>query len=49
MLLSGISLTTTEPAPITTLLPIVTPPKTQTLPPIHTLSPTFIAFAVSKP
>ena len=37
--LSGIHLVTTEPAPIVTLLPIVTPGRIVTLPPIHTLSP----------
>ena len=34
----GISLTTTEPAPMTTLFPIVTPESTQTFPPNQTLS-----------
>ena len=37
--LSGISLVTTEPAPMVTLLPMVTPGSMVTLPPIHTLSP----------
>ena len=45
--LSGISLVTTEPAPIVTLLPIVTPGSIVTLPPIHTLSPTLTGFAHS--
>ena len=33
----GISLTTTEPAPMVTLSPMVTPGRMVTLPPIHTL------------
>lgn len=37
--LSGISFTTTEPAPIVTLLPIFTPPIITTLAPSETLSP----------
>ena len=45
----GIFLFTTLPAPITTLLPIFTPGKTTTLPPIHTSSPTSIGFAYSRP
>ena len=35
----GISLTTTDPAPMVTLSPIVTPGKIVTLPPIHTFFP----------
>ena len=35
----GISFTTTLPAPMVTLSPIVTPGRMVTLPPIHTLSP----------
>ena len=35
----GISLTTTEPAPMVTLSPIVTPGRMVTLPPIQTLLP----------
>lgn len=38
--LSGISFTTTEPAPITTFEPMQTPGNTCTPAPIHTLSPT---------
>lgn len=37
--LEGMSLTTTEPAPMVTLSPMVTPGRMVTLPPIHTLSP----------
>lgn len=37
--LSGMSWVTTAPAPITTLLPMVTPISTVALPPIHTLLP----------
>ena len=37
--LDGISPTTTEPAPMVTLSPIVTPGRMVTLPPIHTLWP----------
>ena len=47
--LEGISLVTTEPAPIVTLSPIVTPGHMQTLPPIHTLFPIFIFFPNSNP
>lgn len=47
MQLSGILLTTTLPAPMVTLLPIVTPGKIVTLPPIHTLSPIVTGRAVS--
>ena len=47
--LDGISFTTTLPAPIVTLSPIVIPGKTVTFPPIHTLFPTFIGFAYSSP
>ena len=39
MQFEGISLTTTEPAPMVTLSPMVTPGRMVTLPPIHTLSP----------
>lgn len=42
--LSGISLVTTLPAPIVTLLPIVTPGKIIEFPPIHTLSPMVTGF-----
>ena len=35
----GISFVTTLPAPMVTLLPMVTPGRMVTLPPIHTLSP----------
>ena len=45
----GISFTTTLPAPITTLLPIVTPGITCTPAPNHTLSPTLIGYAYSRP
>ena len=37
--LDGISLVTTDPAPIVTLSPMVTPGRMVTLPPIHTLLP----------
>ena len=47
--LSGISFTTILPAPITTLLPIVTLGITCTLGPIQTLSPTQIGCAYSNP
>ena len=43
----GISLTTTEPAPMVTLLPMVTPGRMVTLPPIHTLWPMVTGFAHS--
>ena len=46
---SGISFVTTLPAPMTLLLPMLTPGKTQTLPPIQTLLPTAIGRAVSIP
>ena len=49
IILDGISLFTTLPAPITTLSPIVTPGSTITFPPIHTLFPTFIGLAYSSP
>jgi hypothetical protein len=42
-LLSGMSLTTTLPAPMTTLLPMVTPGRTWTAAPIQTLLPTVMA------
>ena len=45
--LSGIFLTTTLPAPIVTLLPIVIPGRIVTLPPIHTLLPIVTGKAVS--
>ena len=45
----GISCVTTLPAPIITLSPMVTPGRTVTFPPIHTLFPTMIGFAYSKP
>ena len=45
----GISFVTTLPAPITVLSPIVTPGNTITFPPIHTLLPTLIGLAYSKP
>ena len=45
----GISFTTTLPAPITTLLPIVTPGITCTPAPNHTLFPTLIGYAYSRP
>ena len=45
----GISLVTTDPAPIVILSPIVTPGKIQTFPPIHTLLPIVIFFAYSNP
>ena len=45
--LEGISFTTTEPAPIETLSPIVTPGRMVTLPPIHTLWPIVTGFAHS--
>ena len=48
-LFDGISLFTTLPAPITTLSPMVTPGRTTTFPPIHTLFPTLIGFAYSNP
>ena len=47
--LSGMSFVTTLPAPIVTLLPIVTPGSTTTFPPNHTLLPTLIGFTYSKP
>ena len=40
--LGGIDLVTTLPAPITELSPIVTPGRTTTFPPNHTLLPTVI-------
>ena len=49
ILLDGISLFTTLPAPITTLSPIFTPGSTITFPPIHTLFPILIGFAYSNP
>ena len=45
----GISFVTTLPAPITVLLPIVTPGSTVTFAPIHTSSPTVIGNAISSP
>ena len=45
----GISFVTILPAPITTLSPILTPGRTTTFPPIHTLFPTSIGFAYSNP
>ena len=47
--LSGISLDTTLPAPITTLLPTVTPGRITVFPPIHTLSPTVTGIPYSYP
>ena len=47
--LCGMSLETTLPAPMTEFSPIVTPAKTTTLPPSHTLLPIFIGFASSVP
>ena len=47
--LSGISFTTTLPAPMTQLSPIVTPGTTVTLAPNHTLLPTRIGLAYSSP
>ena len=47
--LEGMSWTTTLPAPITDPLPMVTPGSTVTLPPIHTLSPTVMGLANSRP
>ena len=44
--LDGMSCVTTEPAPITTLLPMVTPISTTAFPPIQTLSPMVIGFAI---
>ena len=44
----GISLTTTEPAPIVTLSPMVTPGKMVTLPPIQTLLPMVTGSAHSR-
>ena len=49
MVFDGISFVTTLPAPMTTLLPIVTPLKTVTFPPNQTLFPTVIGFAYSIP
>ena len=43
----GISPTTTEPAPMVTLSPMVTPGRMVTLPPIHTLLPMVTGFAHS--
>jgi len=43
--LSGTSLVTTLPAPIVTLLPMVTPGSMTVLPPIQTLSPIFTGLA----
>lgn len=45
----GISLFTMLPAPITLLLPMVTPDNTHTCSPIHTLSPMVIGRAYSSP
>ena len=47
--LSGTSFTTTAPAAITALLPIVTPGAITALPPIHTLSPMVTGFPYSGP
>lgn len=44
--LSGISLVTTAPAATTTLLPIVTPGRIVTLPPIQTSLPIVTGFAI---
>lgn len=43
----GMSLTTTEPAPMVTLSPMVTPGRMVTLPPIQTLLPMVTGFAHS--
>lgn len=43
--LSGIHFATTDPAPIVTLLPIVTPGRIVTVPPTQTLSPIFTGSA----
>ena len=46
---SGISFVTTEPAPITECLPMLTPGTTVTLPPSQAPSPILIVFAFSMP
>lgn len=48
MTLSGISFVTTDPAPMVTLFPIVTPGRMVTLPPIHTLWPMVTGSAHSR-
>jgi len=47
--LAGMSRTTTLPAPITLLLPMVTPGQITQRPPIQTLCPIFTGFAASSP
>ena len=47
--LSGISFVTTDPEPMTTFEPMVTPGLMTVLPPIHTLSPIVTGLPSSTP